>query len=149
MLNALILPQADSILNAAEGGGAGGNSLFMLLFMGLAIILLFVLPARRQKKMQQELKQRQDEMVPGSKVMTNYGLFGTIVEIDREENLALIEIAPGSVAKVLLSTITVILDDEPVANAATTTENKVESTENISDETSSAEYPVNRDNQAQ
>lgn len=97
----------------AEGSNTGtGGNLLMILLMATAVIVLFVLPTRRQKKLQNELKQRQDQLGPGTAVMTNFGLFGTVKSVDRDEQFALLEIAPGTVAKVHLSTVTTILDEE-------------------------------------
>lgn len=97
-----------------------GSPLFMLLLLGIMMLVLIVLPARRAKKAQQQIKERQDAMVPGTQVMTNFGLYGSVVSIDKEANTAHLEIAPGTVAKVHLMTVTSIEDDTataPVADA--------------------------------
>lgn len=88
-----------------------GSPLFMLLLLGIMMLVLIVLPARRAKKAQQQIKERQDAMVPGTQVMTNFGLYGSVVSIDKEANTAHLEIAPGTVAKVHLMTVTSIEDD--------------------------------------
>lgn len=85
-----------------------GSPLFMFLLLGLMMIVLIVLPARRAKKAQQQLKERQETMVAGTKVMTNFGLYGTVDSLDREQNVAYLEIAPGTVVKVHLMTVTTI-----------------------------------------
>ena len=92
----------------------------MLLLLGIMMLVLIVLPARRAKKAQQQIKERQDAMVPGTQVMTNFGLYGSVVSIDKEANTAHLEIAPGTVAKVHLMTVTSIEEDvaaAPVADA--------------------------------
>ena len=97
-----------------------GSPLFMLLLLGIMMLVLIVLPARRAKKAQQQIKERQDAMVPGTQVMTNFGLYGSVVSIDKEANTAHLEIAPGTVAKVHLMTVTSIEEDTataPVADA--------------------------------
>ncbi|WP_185174667.1 preprotein translocase subunit YajC [Rothia nasimurium] len=97
-----------------------GSPLFMLLLLGIMMLVLIVLPARRAKKAQQQIKERQDAMVPGTQVMTNFGLYGSVVSIDKEANTAHLEIAPGTVAKVHLMTVTSIEEDAaaaPVADA--------------------------------
>ncbi|WP_326503067.1 preprotein translocase subunit YajC [Rothia nasimurium] len=97
-----------------------GSPLFMLLLLGIMMLVLIVLPARRAKKAQQQIKERQDAMVPGTQVMTNFGLYGSVVSIDKEANTAHLEIAPGTVAKVHLMTVTSIEEDTtaiPVAEA--------------------------------
>jgi preprotein translocase subunit YajC len=39
-------------------------------------------------------------MVPGAEVMTNFGLYGTLLSVDDDDNTALIETSPGHVVKV-------------------------------------------------
>ncbi|MDY6052485.1 MAG: preprotein translocase subunit YajC [Rothia sp. (in: high G+C Gram-positive bacteria)] len=98
-----------------------GSPVFMLLLLGIMMLVLIVLPARRAKKAQQQIKERQDAMVPGTKVMTNFGLYGSVVSIDKEASTAQLEIAPGTVVKVHLMTVTSIEEDTvavaPVAEA--------------------------------
>ena len=95
-----------------------GSPLFMLLLLGIMMLVLIVLPARRAKKAQQQIKERHDAMVPGTQVMTNFGLYGSVVSIDKEANTAHLEIAPGTVAKVHLMTVTSIEDDTAAAPVA-------------------------------
>ncbi|MGV3245739.1 preprotein translocase subunit YajC [Rothia sp. 11254D007CT] len=95
-----------------------GSPLFMLLLLGIMMLVLIVLPARRAKKAQQQIKERQDAMVPGTQVMTNFGLYGSVVSIDKEANTAHLEIAPGTVAKVHLMTVTSIEEDTAAATVA-------------------------------
>lgn len=104
-----------------------GSPLFMFLLLGLMMVILVVLPARRAKKAQQELKERQETMVPGTKVMTNFGLFGTVDSIDRDQNLAYLEIAPGTVVKVHLMTVTTIEEgDKPAEESSAETRPTIE-----------------------
>ena len=85
--------------------------------MAVAVVFFLFLPARRQRKVQQEIKNRQDQLVPGTAVMTNFGLFGTVVEVNREENYALLEISTTSIVKVHLSTVTTIVEDQQDKNS--------------------------------
>ncbi|MFW0180524.1 preprotein translocase subunit YajC [Rothia sp. P5766] len=104
-----------------------GSPLFMFLLLGLMMIILIVLPARRAKKAQQQLKERQETMVPGTKVMTNFGLFGTLDSLDREQNVAYLEIAPGTVVKVHLMTVTTIEEsNKPAEKSAAQTKPTLE-----------------------
>ncbi|HET8780267.1 MAG TPA: preprotein translocase subunit YajC, partial [Agromyces sp.] len=50
---------------------------------------------------------------PGAKVMTNFGVFGTILSMDEEENQVLLETSPGTVLTVHRQTIARVV--EPVA----------------------------------
>ncbi|WP_085529547.1 preprotein translocase subunit YajC [Kocuria massiliensis] len=97
-------------LQAAEQGGGGSN--FLLLGLMLVVVVVFlVLPMRRQKKMRAQMAERQESMVPGTRVMTQFGVFGTIVSVDRPNNRAVIEVAPKTEITVHLGAVTTVLDD--------------------------------------
>ncbi|MCP3427244.1 preprotein translocase subunit YajC [Rothia sp. AR01] len=102
---------ADGQLLAAGGGGGGGSSILMLVLMVAILVIFLVLPMRRQKKMRQQLKDRQDAMGPGTPVMTQFGVFATVVSVDKDTNTAVLEIAPGTNIKVHLQTVTTVLDE--------------------------------------
>ncbi|WP_413319835.1 preprotein translocase subunit YajC [Agrococcus sp. 1P02AA] len=90
----------------------------------LTIIMLVVLAAmiffmfRSNKKRKAQAAELQDQMVPGAEVMTNFGLFGELREIDDERNEALIEIAPGTIVRVHRQTLARVVQDEPVLDDA-------------------------------
>ena len=70
---------------------------------------------RRNKKTQQQQAQLQSKFDPGVEVMTSFGLFGRIVEIDEAENKVLLELSPGNTATVHRQAVTKIV--EPVVAA--------------------------------
>ncbi|QAY73901.1 preprotein translocase subunit YajC [Agromyces protaetiae] len=80
------------------------------------IILLVVLAAlvffmfRNSRKRQAEARELQAKVVPGAKVMTNFGLFGTIESIDDEENRVELEVAPGTVVTVHRQTVARVIE---------------------------------------
>lgn len=73
----------------------------LMLFVVLGVLLVFMIfNSRRQaKKRQEAAAERQVKMVPGVRVMSRAGLYGTIVEFDAEDltKPARIEIAEGVV----------------------------------------------------
>jgi preprotein translocase subunit YajC len=75
----------------------------LLMIGGVVLVLvLMVLPqwqARRRQKKQME------QLGVGTKVMTIGGIIGTITYLNREENRARIEIAPGVEIQVLVNAI--------------------------------------------
>lgn len=87
-------------------------------FDPLTIIMLVVLAAmiffmfRSNKKRKAQAAELQDKMVPGSEVMTNFGLFGELREIDEERNEALVEIAPGVIVRVHRQTLARVVEDQ-------------------------------------
>ncbi|HRN28638.1 MAG TPA: preprotein translocase subunit YajC [Terrimesophilobacter sp.] len=70
----------------------------LLLLVVLAAFIYFQF--RNSRKRQAEAAKRREAMVPGTEVMTNFGLYGTIVSIDEDENIAVLEISPGVTARV-------------------------------------------------
>lgn len=70
----------------------------ILLMVVLAAFLFFQF--RSSKRRAREAEERREAMVPGVEVMTNFGLYGTLVSIDDDENTALLAVAPGVDIKV-------------------------------------------------
>jgi preprotein translocase subunit YajC len=81
-------------------------TLIMLAVLALLIFFMF----RNSRKRQRDLAEMADKTQPGAKVMTNFGLFGTILSIDNEENQVQLETSPGVVLTVHRQTIAKIID---------------------------------------
>ncbi|MFT2816174.1 preprotein translocase subunit YajC [Leifsonia sp. A12D58] len=94
-------------------------TLIMLAVLALLVFFMF----RNSRKRQKDTASLQSKMVAGAKVMTNFGLFGTIVSIDEEENKVALEIAPGTIVEIHRQTIARVVepvaDDEESADAVT------------------------------
>src|SRR6476660_8417187 len=75
----------------------------------LAMLIFFLV--RNSRKRKEELSKLQEKMVPGAEVMTNFGLFGTLLSIDEENNVAVIETSPGSTVKVHRQTLARVVDE--------------------------------------
>jgi preprotein translocase subunit YajC len=82
----------------------------------LAVLVFFMF--RNGRKRKKDLEALQATMVPGAKIMTGSGIYGTIASMDDEANTVSLEIAPGTVIEVHRQTIARVV--EPVAVAATT-----------------------------
>lgn len=93
------------------GGGIDITTILLFVMLGLFIFMMF----RRNKKTQQQQSQLQSKFAPGVEVMTSFGLYGRIVEIDEEENKVLLELSPGNTATVHRQAVTKIV--EPVVAA--------------------------------
>ena len=109
----------------------GGFDIFSLL-LPLALAFLIFTMFRKQRKMKKEVAEQRTQMVPGTEVMTNFGLFGTIVSLDEDHNKALIEISPGVTATVHTQTLSKVVASEPV----------VEEEHTVPDDASSLTDPV-------
>lgn len=88
----------------------------MLVIFAVLLIVMF----RGNKKRAQQAQEIQSKTVPGAKVMTTFGVYGTIVEIDEADGTVLVESTPGTVLKVHRQAIGKVIDDTPAVDAAAT-----------------------------
>ena len=116
---------------AAPEQGFDIFSLLLPLALGALIFMMF----RRQKKTQKTIKEQRTQMVPGTEVMTNFGLFGTVISLDEENNKAVLELGPGARATVHMQTLTKVVQPEPAADDD-------EETPAVPDDASSLTSPV-------
>ena len=87
-----LLAQSDS--NA--GGSLVGLALPLLMLVGFYFLL--IRPQRNRQRAQQALL---SALEVGDEVMTTGGIFGTILDIDEDEGVLTVEIAPGTNVKML------------------------------------------------
>jgi len=87
-----LLAQSDS----QSGGNLIGLALPLLMIVGFYFLL--IRPQRNRQRNQQALLK---SLEVGDEVMTTGGIFGTIVEIDDEEGVVTVEIAPGTQVKMM------------------------------------------------
>lgn len=82
-------------LLAQESAKAGSSliSLALPLLMIVGFYFLLIRPQRNRQRAQQALL---SALEVGDEVMTSGGIFGTIVEIDEDEGVLTVEIAPGT-----------------------------------------------------
>lgn len=80
----------------------------LLALLAFGIFFMFR-SSRKNKQRQEDLKA---QIVPGVEVMTNFGLFGTLLSIDEISNVAELEVSPGNILKVHRQTIAKVV--EPV-----------------------------------
>lgn len=74
------------------------DPLTIVMVVILAALIFFMF--RNSRKRQREQSETRSKMVPGAEVMTNFGLYGTLLSVDDDDNTALIETSPGHVLKV-------------------------------------------------
>ncbi|HJF15644.1 MAG TPA: preprotein translocase subunit YajC [Enteractinococcus helveticum] len=99
-----------TVIAQAEGGQEGGSSMFMLLMLAVLGLLFFMMIRRSRKAMKTQQEQRAS-MQPGMQIMTTFGLYGTIIEVDRDDNKAVIELSPGHFATVHLQAIGQVVEE--------------------------------------
>lgn len=125
----IVSAQTDASLSAAgQNAGGSGQFLFFGVMIGL-LVLMFWFTSRNRRRQQQKMKDQQSKMVPGTQVMTSYGLYGRVVSIDQEAVKAVLEISPGTQVTVHLQTLTTVVDEQTPgqggsgSTGATSTEN--------------------------
>jgi preprotein translocase subunit YajC len=79
----------------------------------LAVLIFFMF--RNGQKRKKDLEEKQTKIVPGAEVMTNFGVFGTILSVNEEK--VQVETSPGNVLTVHKQTIVRFLDEEPTPEA--------------------------------
>ncbi|MEY2900846.1 MAG: hypothetical protein RL247_1012 [Actinomycetota bacterium] len=89
-------------------------SLFMIAILGL-LIYFMIRNSRKQRKSQEELAEK---LKPGADVMTSFGLYATVVELDDENNIATLDVGKGVTVRVHRQTLTKVVEDEPAAETA-------------------------------
>ncbi|MGV8886256.1 MAG: preprotein translocase subunit YajC [Microbacteriaceae bacterium] len=92
------------------------EDIFQYVLLALLAVGIFFLfrSSRKNKQRQEELK---SQIVPGVEVMTNFGLFGTLLSVDELSNVAELETSPGNVVRVHRQTIAKVVEPTEGENA--------------------------------
>jgi preprotein translocase subunit YajC len=93
---------------AAAPGGFTLDPLTIGLVAVLAIMVIFMF--RNSRKRRRDAEELKNKFVPGAEIMTQHGIYGTIVSIDDEKNEAVIETMPGTQLRVHRQTISRVID---------------------------------------
>jgi preprotein translocase subunit YajC len=100
---------APTVVHAAAATTSGGiDPLTIGLVVLLAVMVIFMF--RNSRKRKRDAEQLQNKFVPGAEVMTQHGIYGTIISIDDEKNEAIIESTPGTQLRVHRQTISRVID---------------------------------------
>ena len=94
-MNALSIAQAAA--------GQEGDPMSMLITFGLIGVIFYFLLIRPQRKQQKELKERQESLKPGDKVVSAGGIYGVITKV--EQDAVRMEIAPSVTIKIAKTSI--------------------------------------------
>ena len=96
----------------AAGTILGFDPLTIGLFVLLAVVIVFMF--RSSRKRRADAEKLQTQMVPGVEVMTQHGIYGTLVSIDDDKNEAIIETTPGTKLRVHRQTLARVVEPEEV-----------------------------------
>ena len=93
-----------------QGGQPGGGSILTLLLpwvliFGIFYFLVIRPQQRRQKLQQQERDALLKALKPGDKVITNGGIYGTIVSVKEKDDTVVLRIAQSVSIEILRSSI--------------------------------------------
>lgn len=94
---------------------------YTLILIAVVLAVFVFFQYRSSKKRQRDAAERLATLLPGVEVMTNFGLYGTLVSIDEDDNMAYVEVAPKTVIKlhrqVLLKAVDPVVPEEPAEDA--------------------------------
>ena len=113
-----------------------------IVMLGVLALLVFFM-FRNSRKRKQDTEALKDKMVPGAEVMTNFGLFGTLVSIDEEANVATIETSPGNTVRVHRQALARVIEDDVVDDEAADSADSADSEMMIDDGPAAAEPSIN------
>lgn len=83
----------------------------LLLLGGLLVVMIFF-TWRNSKKRKAEAEDMQAKLLPGAEVMTQHGIFGTLISIDDDTNEAIVETTPGTRLRLHRQTIARVVEPE-------------------------------------
>jgi preprotein translocase subunit YajC len=100
-----------SFLAAASTQQQGSSLTFLLplVLMGVFFYFFLMRPQRQQRARQRELL---NALEVGDEVLTAGGMYGTIAEIDDEDDTILVEVAPGTRIRMLRRAVSQRLVEE-------------------------------------
>ena len=105
----------NAIYIAQAAADQQGDPMSMLITFGLIGVIFYFLLIRPQRKQQKELKDRQDALKPGDKVVSAGGIYGTITKV--EQDAVRMEIAPSVTIKIAKTSIVSSTPKEAPAEA--------------------------------
>ncbi len=81
------------ILAAASSTTSKSNPAFTFVILAVLVVLFYVLIMRPQRNRQRKAAQTQNQVMPGQRVRTTAGMYGTVISGDDRD--VVVEIAPG------------------------------------------------------
>jgi preprotein translocase subunit YajC len=93
---------------AAASSGFQLDPLTIGLVLLLAVMVIFMF--RNSRKRKRDAEALQNKFVPGAEVMTQHGIYGTLISVDDEKGEAIIETTPGTKLRVHRQTISRVID---------------------------------------
>jgi len=104
-----------ALLAQDSQGGSSLVAFLPLLLMGVIFYFLLIRPQQRRAKAQQALLR---SVEVGDEIVTTAGVFGTVTEIDDDDEVITVEIAPGTRVRMVRAGIGRIVEDEEGSEGA-------------------------------
>lgn len=117
-------------LAAADAAKSSGSSFLPLLIIIVLFGLFYVTIIRPQRNKQRRAAQTQNQVMPGQRVRTTAGIYGTVVSGDDRD--VVVEIAPGVQITMLRRGIMDVVPEDD--QAGTTSQSAADTTSSSSDD---------------
>jgi preprotein translocase subunit YajC len=94
----------------AASNGSSGNPAFTFIILAVLVGLFYVLIMRPQRNRQRKAMQTQSHVMPGQRIRTTAGMYGTVVSGDDRD--VVVELAPGVEVTMLRRAIMEVIPDD-------------------------------------
>jgi preprotein translocase subunit YajC len=101
----------SNALLAATSSKGSGSTAYLILILVLIFGVFYFLMIRPQRNRQRQVVQAQNAVVPGQRVRTTAGMYGTVIAV--EDGDVVLEVAPGVEVRYLKRAIMDVLSDAP------------------------------------
>ncbi|MCD8296983.1 MAG: preprotein translocase subunit YajC [Prevotella sp.] len=89
----------NTFMFLAADDANGGSGMFLILMVAIFAIMWFFM-IRPQQKKQKEMRNFQNSLQEGTKIVTGGGIYGEVKKIDLATNIVSVEIAKGVIIRV-------------------------------------------------
>ncbi|MCR4774353.1 MAG: preprotein translocase subunit YajC [Prevotella sp.] len=90
----------NAIILAAQAAQQQGGGMSFLIMMVVIFVIMWLFMIRPQQKKQKEVRNFQNSLADGAKVVIGNGIYGTVKRVDLNTNKVEVEIAHGVVVEV-------------------------------------------------
>jgi preprotein translocase subunit YajC len=101
---------AGALANGSKPTTTGGSSAITFVILAVLVVLFYMLVMRPQRNRQRRTVQTQNQVVPGQRIRTTAGMYGTVVSGDDRD--VVVEIAPGVEVTMLRRAIMDVVPDD-------------------------------------
>jgi preprotein translocase subunit YajC len=108
------------IILAASTKSSSGTSLLPILIIVVLFGVLYMVMIRPQRNKQRAAQQMQSTVMPGARVRTTAGIYGTVVSLEDQD--VVVEIAPGVKIRMLRRAVMEVVQDGGVNGTGPTPE---------------------------